>query len=64
MPTQPKPKRVGRPALPKGSAKAETLRIRVTTAELRAFAGLAKANKQTVSEWVRSTLLSGVNSGD
>ncbi len=48
---KPKPKKVGRPALPKGSAKAETLRIRVTPAELRTFAGLAKARKQTVSEW-------------
>ena len=53
---KPKPKKVGRPALPKGSAKAETLRIRVTPAELRMFAGLAKARKQTVSEWIRSTL--------
>jgi len=53
---KPKPKKVGRPALPKGGAKAETLRIRVTPADLRAFEGLAKARKQTVSEWIRSTL--------
>jgi hypothetical protein len=52
----PKPRKVGRPKLPKGDAKAETLRIRVTPDELRSFEGLAKANKQTVSEWVRSTL--------
>jgi hypothetical protein len=56
MPAQPKPKKVGRPALPKGSAKAETLRIRVTPAELRTFETTAKAHKQTVSEWIRSTL--------
>jgi len=55
MPAQPKPKKVGRPALPKGSAKAETLRIRVTPAELRTFETTAKAHKQTVSEWIRST---------
>jgi predicted HicB family RNase H-like nuclease len=54
--SKPKPKKVGRPALPKGSAKAETLRIRVTPSDLRAFEGLAKASKQTVSEWIRGTL--------
>jgi uncharacterized protein (DUF1778 family) len=56
MPAQPKPKRVGRPALPKGSAKAETLRVRVTPYELRIIEASAKAKKQTVSEWIRSTL--------
>jgi hypothetical protein len=56
MSSQPKPKKPGRPALPKGSAKAETLRIRVTPAELRTFEATAKAKKQTVSEWIRSTL--------
>jgi hypothetical protein len=56
MPTQPKPRKPGRPALPKGSAKAETLRIRVTPSELRTFEGIAKARKLTVSEWIRSTL--------
>jgi hypothetical protein len=53
---KPKPKKVGRPALPKGSAKAETLRIRVTPADLRTFEGLAKASKQNVSDWIRGTL--------
>jgi hypothetical protein len=56
MPTQPKPKKVGRPKLAKGNAKAETLRIRVTPTELRTFEATAKAKKQTVSEWIRSTL--------
>jgi hypothetical protein len=51
-----KPKKVGRPALPKGIAKAETLRIRVTPANLRAIEALAKARKQPVSDWIRSTL--------
>lgn len=61
MPAQPKPKKVGRPALPKGEAKGETLRIRVTPSELRAFEGLAKASKLTVSEWIRSTLGATLN---
>jgi uncharacterized protein (DUF1778 family) len=56
MPNQPKPKPVGRPKLPKGNAKAEMLRIRATTDELRAFDKAAKASKQKRSEWIRSTL--------
>jgi uncharacterized protein (DUF1778 family) len=56
MPTQPKPKKVGRPKLAKGSAKAEMLRIRATTDELRAFDKAAKARNQKRSEWIRSTL--------
>jgi predicted HicB family RNase H-like nuclease len=51
-----KPKKAGRPMLPKGSAKAETLRVRVTPDELRAFGIAAKAKGQTVSHWIRSTL--------
>jgi predicted HicB family RNase H-like nuclease len=56
MPAQPKPKKVGRPALPKGEAKAETLRIRVTPSELRGYGAMAKDSKQSVSEWIRGTL--------
>ena len=56
MPTQPKPKKVGRPKLAKGSAKAEMLRVRATPDELKAFDRAAKANNQKRSEWIRSTL--------
>jgi hypothetical protein len=52
----PKPRRVGRPALPKGNAKAVMLRVRISPSELRAIEAVAKANKQTVSEWLRSTI--------
>jgi predicted HicB family RNase H-like nuclease len=55
MPKQ-KAKKAGRPPLPKGHAKAGTLRVRVTPEELRAIESKAKAGKQTVSEWIRSTL--------
>jgi predicted HicB family RNase H-like nuclease len=51
-----KPKRVGRPALPKGNAKAATVRVRSTTNELRAYEMAAKAQKQSLSEWIRNTL--------
>jgi hypothetical protein len=56
----PKPKRVGRPTLPKGDAKAVMLRVRVTPADLKAMETLAKAQKQTVSEWVRSTIYANI----
>jgi len=57
MPKQPKPKRPGRPPLPKGSAKGEMLRIRVTAEELRMIETAAKASGQTRSEFIRGKLL-------
>ena len=56
MPNRKKTKKAGRPPLPKGHAKNGTLRVRVTPEELRAIEASAKAKKQTVSEWIRSTL--------
>jgi predicted HicB family RNase H-like nuclease len=56
-----KPKKAGRPRLPRGEAKAGTLRVRVTPDELRTIEGKAKATKQTVSEWIRSTLSAALN---
>ena len=60
MPRQPKPKKVGRPKLAKGEAKAAMLRIRATPDELRAFDKAAKAGKTSRSEWIRSTLNAAV----
>ncbi len=60
MPT-PKPKRVGRPTLPKGNAKDVMLRVRVTADDLKAMKALAKGNKLSVSEWIRSTLRTAAN---
>jgi len=59
MPT-PKPKRVGRPTLPKGNAKAATVRVRSTPNELRSYELAAKAGKQSLSEWIRGTLNAAV----
>jgi hypothetical protein len=57
MPNQkPKPRKAGRPRLPKGSTKAGYLRVRVTPDEQAAIDKAAKASKQTVSEWLRSKL--------
>lgn len=57
----PKPKRVGRPALPKGNAKDVMLRVRVTADELKAMKARAKIGGKSVSEWVRGTLGTAAN---
>lgn len=56
MNQKPKRRKAGRPPLPKGNAKAEFLRVRVTLDELRSYETTAKTKRQTVSEWARSTL--------
>jgi hypothetical protein len=57
MQKQPKTKRPGRPRLPKGNAKARFLRVRMTPDELKIIETTAKANSQTVSQFVRCKLL-------
>ena len=56
----PKPKRVGRPKLPKGAAKGRIVPVRFTAEAMKAIESQAKASKQTVSEWIRSTLNAAV----
>jgi len=55
MPT-PKPKKMGRPILPKGHAKSGKIQVRLNDEEQRKIAAKARACKQTVSEWVRGIL--------
>ena len=57
MPRLPKPKKPGRPPLPKGNAKAGFLRVRVTPNELQAIEKAAKMAGKTMSEFVRSKLI-------
>ena len=52
----PKPKKVGRPKLPKGEAKGRIVPVRFSAEALKAMTDAAKANGQTISEWIRSTL--------
>lgn len=56
MAQQKKTRKVGRPKLPKGEAKGRIVPVRFTPDDLRAIEAAAKANDQTVSEWVRSTI--------
>ena len=60
MPKQPKPKKVGRPPLPKGNAKAVMLRVRVTPDERQAIETAAKAKNQKAAEWIRSKLATAI----
>ena len=61
MPNQkPKPRKAGRPPLPKGNAKAVTLRVRITPNERAAIEAAAKASSQKASEWIRSTLTAAI----
>jgi hypothetical protein len=53
---QKKIRKVGRPKLPKGTAKGRIVPVRFTHDDLKAMATKAKANNQTVSHWIRSTI--------
>ena len=54
---QKKPRKVGRPKLPKGEAKGKIVPIRFTKAEHERISKAARAKEKGVSEWIRSTLL-------
>lgn len=56
MPSQPKPKKVGRPKLAKGEAKGRIVPVRFAPDALKAITTAAKREKQSLSEWIRSTL--------
>jgi hypothetical protein len=61
MPSQHKPKKVGRPKLPKGAAKGKAVQVRFTVEDFKKVSGAARVSKQTVSEWIRSTLEANLN---
>jgi pimeloyl-ACP methyl ester carboxylesterase len=46
----------GRPKLPKGEAKGRIVPVRFTAERIKAVEAAARSSKQTVSEWVRSTI--------
>ena len=56
MANQQKPRKVGRPKLPKGEAKGKIVPIRFTKAEHDRLSKAAKASDKGISEWIRSTL--------
>ena len=46
----------GRPKLPKGEAMGKIVPVRFAVDDLRAMEAKAKAAKQSLSEWIRSTI--------
>jgi predicted HicB family RNase H-like nuclease len=57
MPRQPKPKPVGRPKMAKGEAKGKIVPVRLNPDHHKMFLSAAKDAGQTLSDWIRSTLL-------
>ena len=55
-----KTRRVGRPNLPKGHAKARIVPVRFNADDLRQITAAAKDKKQSLSEWIRSTLSAAI----
>jgi len=51
-----KPKKVGRPKLPKGEAKGKFVGLRFDSDYLKRIDAAAKAGKKSRSEWIRGTL--------
>ena len=60
MPRQPKPKPVGRPKFAKGEAKSTIVPVRFNAEDRKRIEALAKAEKVSVSEWIRTTLMKAV----
>ena len=61
MAQQKRSRKVGRPKMPKGTAKGRIVPVRFTHDDLKAMAAAAKASKQTVSEWIRGTIQAELN---
>jgi predicted HicB family RNase H-like nuclease len=53
---QNKTRKVGRPKLPKSEAKGKIVPVRFTASALKIMEAAARANNQSLSEWIRSTI--------
>lgn len=60
MPQQ-KPKKMGRPKLPKGDAKGRIVPVRFNANDLKRIETAAKASQKTVSEWIRGLVATAVD---
>jgi predicted HicB family RNase H-like nuclease len=56
MPTQSKPRKVGRPKMANGEAKAHVVVVRLHAEDYKAVTAKAKAKGHKLSEWIRQTL--------
>ena len=55
-----KPRKVGRPKMPKGEAKGRIVPVRFNAEDLKAITSAAKGSKQSLSEWIRTTLTAAI----
>lgn len=61
MPAQTlKPRKPGRPRLPKGEAKGKIVAMRFDAEDLKRIDAAAKASKKSRSDWMRSTLFAAI----
>jgi len=51
-----KARKPGRPKLPEGTAKGTIVPVRFSPEDRKRVEAAAKAKRQTISEWIRSTL--------
>jgi predicted HicB family RNase H-like nuclease len=58
---QQKKAKMGRPKLPKGEAKGRIVPVRFRVEDLKLMEQAAKASKQSLSEWIRSTIHATLN---
>lgn len=57
-------KKRGRPKLPKGQSKGKYVPVRLSDADLKAFAkAMKKSEHKTLSGWIRHTLREAVENG-
>lgn len=61
MPAREKPKKAGRPKLPKGEALGKVIPFRFQEEERRLYKGMADAEGVTLSEWIRNALKNAVS---
>jgi predicted HicB family RNase H-like nuclease len=55
-----KTRKPGRPKLPKGTAKGSIVPVRFSPEDRKRVEAAARAKKQTISEWIRSTLYAAI----
>ena len=58
---QPKPKKIGRPKLPKGEAKGRIVPVRFNAQDIKRIDAAARANNLTVSEWIRGLVATAID---
>jgi hypothetical protein len=57
-----KPKKIGRPKLPKGIAKGRIVPVRFSADEVKRITAKAVANNQRLSEWIRGAITTAMES--